>query len=127
MSVVKKIGSLDDPAAFGGWIYRIARARSVDWVRKKIRDRDLKKDTAEMVETSKQISSARIGNSRQLEILGEALTRLPSEQHSILKMFYLEDRSVSEISLLLVIPEGTIKSRLFKARELLKKQLDRSI
>ncbi len=127
VSVVRKLKSLDDPAAFGQWIYRIASARTVDWIRKKKREHTLIKESTEEVETSKQISSNRISFDNQIELLREALTKLPAEQHAILKMFYLEDRPVSEISSCLVVPEGTVKSRLSKAREQLRKLIDRSI
>ena len=127
VSVVKKLKSLDDPAASGQWIYRIARARTIDWIRKKKREHTLIKESTEEVETSKQISSNRISFDNQIELLREALTKLPAEQHAILKMFYLEDRSVSKISSCLLVPEGTVKSRLSKAREQLRKLIERSI
>ena len=127
VSVVRKLKSLDDPAAFGQWVYRIARARTVDWVRKKKREHALIRESTEEVKTSKQISSNRLSFDNQIELLREALTKLPAGQHAILKMFYLEDRSVSEISSCLEIPEGTVKSRLSKAREQLRKLIDRSI
>jgi DNA-directed RNA polymerase specialized sigma24 family protein len=45
---------------------------------------------------------------------------LSSAQRIVLEMFYLENLSLREISDVLNIPEGTVKSRLFHAREKLK-------
>ena len=41
-------------------------------------------------------------------------------------LHYIEGYSVAEIGKILKIPSGTVKSRLSKARALLKKQIERS-
>lgn len=48
---------------------------------------------------------------------------LDHELREIVVLYYLEDISVSEISKILKIPEGTVKSRLHRAREKLKEKL----
>lgn len=53
----------------------------------------------------------------------EALNKLPDKFRQVVVLFYIEEFSVKEIKAILHIPEGTIKSRLSKARDLLKKQL----
>ena len=53
----------------------------------------------------------------------EALHKLPDKFRQVVVLFYIEEFSVKEIKAILHIPEGTIKSRLSKARDLLKKQL----
>lgn len=53
-------------------------------------------------------------------ILDEAILKLPLKQREPIVYFYLEDMSIKEIARLLEIPEGTVKSRLKKGKELLK-------
>ncbi|MEY9971405.1 RNA polymerase sigma factor (sigma-70 family) [Lysinibacillus sp. RC46] len=53
-------------------------------------------------------------------ILDEAILKLPLKQREPIVYFYLEDMSIKEIAKLLEIPEGTVKSRLKKGKELLK-------
>jgi RNA polymerase sigma factor (sigma-70 family) len=48
---------------------------------------------------------------------------LPRNQKMIMKLFYIEDYSLIQISEALHISVGTAKSRLFHAREKLKKSL----
>ncbi len=48
---------------------------------------------------------------------------LPVPQQLVIRLFYLEERSIYEISQLLNISTGTVKSRLFHAREKLKKSI----
>ena len=49
-----------------------------------------------------------------------AIKNLPQNQQIILRLFYLEECSINEISSILKISKGTVKSRLFYAREKLK-------
>ena len=127
VSVVRKLKSLDDPAAFGQWIYRIASARTVDWVRKKKRERTLIKATAEEIALSDSKAAAKTNRETKIELLKKGIVSLPHEQRTILTMFYLEERSVSEVAAFLNIPAGTVKSRLFQARNQLRKLIERRI
>ena len=127
VSVVKKLNSLDDPAAFGQWIFRIASARSVDWVRSKQRDRTLLKASVEEVSSLNSEVSAQAIRQELIERLKKGITELPPDQRTILTMFYLEECSVSEVAATLNIPDGTVKSRLFQDRNQLRKLIDRSI
>ncbi len=55
--------------------------------------------------------------------IGEAIDSLPEKIRLVIIMFYIEEYSIKEIKQVLNIPEGTVKSRLSKGRELLKEQL----
>ena len=52
-----------------------------------------------------------------------AIMELPENLRILITLYYIEGFSLKEISAIVNIPEGTIKSRLSKARELLKEQL----
>lgn len=51
--------------------------------------------------------------------LRTALDRLPEEQREVLVLRHFEDLSYAEIAELLEVPEGTVMSRLFRARKAL--------
>lgn len=57
--------------------------------------------------------------------LRQAITLLPAEQRELLHLFYELGRSVAEIAEILDVPAGTVKSRLFSVREILKQKLER--
>jgi RNA polymerase sigma factor (sigma-70 family) len=61
------------------------------------------------------------------EDFGRALTTgmalLPIVEREVLTLFYLEELSLADIANALGIPVGTVKSRLFRARTLLRKQI----
>lgn len=54
--------------------------------------------------------------------LREAIAELPSGQRTVLALFYLDGLSVAEIATALLIPPGTVKTRLMHARHRLRKQ-----
>ena len=53
-----------------------------------------------------------------------ALEGLPAKIREVVVLYYMENFSVKEIKSILNIPEGTVKSRLSKGRELLKLGLE---
>jgi RNA polymerase sigma-70 factor (ECF subfamily) len=65
---------------------------------------------------------------RQSELTGwidEGLARLPSEQRTVLEMFYGLDESCEEIARALNCPRNTVKTRLFHGRRKLRELLPR--
>jgi RNA polymerase sigma-70 factor (ECF subfamily) len=52
--------------------------------------------------------------------INELIQRLKNDSRVVLSLYYFEQLSISEISIALDIPQGTVKSRLFKARGELK-------
>jgi len=59
------------------------------------------------------------------EWVDKALTRLPSEQRTVLEMFYGLDQSCEEISQALSCPLNTVKTRMFHGRRKLRELLPR--
>ncbi len=54
----------------------------------------------------------------------ECLAHLPERYREVLALFYLEDMSVAQIAAMLAQPEGTIKSKLSRARAMLKARVE---
>ena len=65
-----------------------------------------------------------IGSLSDQAALAEAVNRLPPEFKEVVLLFYYQNFSVSEIASLLSIAEGTVSSRLNRARSRLKKDLE---
>ncbi len=53
-----------------------------------------------------------------------AVLELPLKYRSVIHLFYYEDLSVEEISTVLNRPQSTVKSQLFRGRELLRSKLN---
>lgn len=72
---------------------------------------------ADSVETEALIAEER-------RCVQRAVAALPEKYRVVILLFYMEELSVAEISAVLHIPLGTVKSRLHQARKLLKQQLE---
>lgn len=118
--IMDKIGALKDPQSFGNWALRIVYSKSLDVLRKASKDKEkkkryLKEHLREEVEKD--------DNSELEKALLIKVRQLPEHQQSVIKLFYIEEYSLKEISKILNISIGTAKSRLYHARETIKKTL----
>jgi RNA polymerase sigma-70 factor (ECF subfamily) len=59
----------------------------------------------------------------QLDAMERALVALPVVERDVLVLFYLEGLSLGDMADVLGVPIGTVKSRLFRARHLLRKAM----
>jgi len=115
LGIIKGLRRLDDPARFRSWAYRIVTYKTRDWMRSR--------STAKLVRIE-DIQDPH--NREQQEGIGlkELLAKLEVRKRAVLSMHYFEQLSVPEISLALNVPEGTVKSRLYNARQELKQLWD---
>lgn len=56
--------------------------------------------------------------------LRDAILHLPSDYRSVIVLHYIEGYGVREIAEMLDLPVGTVKSKLYRAREILKRELE---
>lgn len=71
------------------------------------------------VHTSESNTEDVIEEKGEKEELLRSIMKLPDKYREIIHLFYYQDLDIKEISRILKIPGGTVKSRLFKARALL--------
>jgi RNA polymerase sigma-70 factor (ECF subfamily) len=121
MAIAKDLRRLNDPGAFRGWAYRIASNKCRDWIRREQRRR---REDREYWDRSAEDRADRIQTSRRIGTLREALEELSGKDKAILSLHYEEEFDLETISQILDIPLGTVKSRLFSAREHLKNLME---
>ena len=107
LGIIKGLRKLHDPANFRAWAYGITTNKSIDWIKK---TRTVKHISIDEVEELQQKESG----------IKELFEKLDIRKKIILSLYYFEQLSVPEISRVLKIPKGTVKSRLHKARKELK-------
>ncbi|TQV72217.1 RNA polymerase sigma factor [Aliikangiella marina] len=113
------IRKLDDPRVLKSWLYRLVRWRTTDIVRKSAQINQSSEEFDES-QYAQQLEST-IDQSEELEA---AISRLPPLEKQMIHLFYLDELKVSEIASVLETPIGTIKSRLNRARKLLKQKFE---
>ena len=125
LAIVRGLRRLDDPARFRAWAYRIVTHKCADWTRRRVTRRNVERELQDAAAST----AGRPPNDRDsrdgAEMLRCALAALPDDQRAILSLHYLDGMSVREIGLVLDVPQGTVKSRLYHARERLKQALER--
>ena len=123
----RALDSYRGDCAFESWVYRIAANCCMDYLRKKKRDksvsmepmRDQGFDPADPSPgTEEQVVAA-----DEQKRLREAITRLPEDQREALIMTQLEKVPYEEAAKLLGVSEGTVKSRVNRAKARLKEIL----
>ncbi len=106
------------------WLYRMTANLSYTWVKRNRRWFHPLEDFAEWLSGSGKNSTYDIVERRddwdQVQL---AVSSLPIAQRVVVVLYYLNDLSLQEISGILDIPVGTVKSRLHYGRQLLKKRL----
>ena len=116
-TVMLKISALNEPSSFGGWAYRIVYSKSLDALRHKSKERNQQHRYGKEQDIVEQDYDEKTALKQGLL---KALQKLPEQQQIVIRLFYVEDYSIKEISKLLSVSIGTTKSRLFHAREKLK-------
>ena len=123
----RNLDQLSDPAAFNTWIQVIARNLSTSHLRKKnfvlLLDAE-KDDTPVDIEDTELLLPEVYAEQEDLSRrLGKIIDSLSDVQRQTVMLFYFDQLSVEEIAQVMECSTGTVKSRLRKARTLLKEAL----
>lgn len=110
--------------AFSTWLYRLATNRVLDERRQRRRAGRSEPLDERQADPSPGADAA-LDESERAAVVARALEELPEEYRAPLVLLHMEGRKVSEISAALALPEGTVKTRLARGRERLKKILMR--
>ena len=107
--------------AFESWVYRIAANCCMDWLRKKKRDRSvsmepMREQGFDPADTSPGTEDQVIAKDERRR-LREAIALLPEDQREALVLTRLERVSYEEAARMLDTTEGTVKSRVNRARK----------
>jgi RNA polymerase sigma-70 factor, ECF subfamily len=108
----------DPKRPFYPWLYTIVRNACRDAAARG-RHRARPGLEPERVDSGTPTPLASLSKKRQEAAIREALTRLSEQHRDILVMRHFEDLSYAEIGELLELPQGTVMSRLYRARKAL--------
>jgi len=133
LRILKKAESFDPAFDFGGWLYRILFRVYLNRRRSEIRRREVplepvsddypettfehKADPAEMPENIME-------HNEMKNQISEALNTLSADMRACIVLVDVEGRNYEEAAEVLNWPVGSVAGRLFRARRLLRKQLE---
>lgn len=118
-------------SAFYTWIYRIAINTAKNYIASRSRrpaDEDIDVETAEQFEGASGLKDQETPEGILLSeelahAIQSALDELPSELRMAISLRELEGLSYDEIAVVMNCPVGTVRSRIFRAREAIDKKL----
>ena len=113
LKVYEKLPMLKEEKFFRTWITRILINECKGILRKQ----------KKVVPYEDYMDNERLSEENRYHHLYMAIMELPEDLRILVTLYYIEGFSQKEISEILEIPEGTIKSRLSRARDFLKVQL----
>ena len=122
LAVIRKIDSLKDPQAFVAWLYTIARREVYNQGRAKDPFVEL---TDQHLEQVAEEAEPVFSDEDALRIHG-AMSKLKASHREILTLSFLEALSHREIAAVLGVNAGTVKSRVFYAKQALRRALERN-
>ncbi|HJN51589.1 MAG: sigma-70 family RNA polymerase sigma factor [Pseudomonadales bacterium] len=122
LNVIKALPSLRDPARFRVWLYQMATNKISDHFRHQevvSKHIEYSKNNATHVEKDRDREQL-----EREEAVSYVLQQLSPDHRTVLALYYLGEFEVEEISHILSIPKGTVKSRLHHAREQFRENLE---
>lgn len=125
VTVYEKINGLKDDRRLRPWVYRIAVNKSKNFLKRKKIVRFISMDwlflheNREFEDTSLCLQAS-VEDKEKISILYRALVKLPEKYRELILLSEINELKYDDISEILKIPIGTVKSRLYRGKEKLK-------
>jgi RNA polymerase sigma factor (sigma-70 family) len=123
LACVEAVERIDEDRSFRAYLFGIARRQLIYHYRSNRREGDrfdpMLESVCDVRGSPSQIAAMR----EEQQMVLDALQNLPLDLQITLELHYWEGMTVAEVGAVLEVPAGTIKSRLHRARELLRERL----
>lgn len=124
----KSLGQYTPEYAFSTWLFRIATNNCIDFIRKK-RAKIVSIDNIYTSSDGEQIGidiasetldpEEKIIEKQKIKMMREIVSKLKPHYRTLIELRYFDELSYEEIAQELNLPLGTVKAKLFRARDLL--------
>ncbi|MFC8424682.1 RNA polymerase sigma factor [Streptomyces sp. NPDC057236] len=118
VAVVRGLPRLRQPERFAPWLFTIARRTVTDHLRRTYKEPETAMEEATAVVADDELSG--VLTTVQIEA---GLAALPPLEREVLILFHLQDLPLVSCAEVLGVPAGTVKSRLHRARRMLRNHL----
>jgi len=120
----EKINSLKDNSKFKSWLYKIAYNACMDEIKRVNRIVDSEDNPHDNISDEKLSPEHLTEQKRNKEVIKKEFKKLSDNHKDVIILVYYEGLSYEEAAEVLGISVGTVKSRLFRALEVLRKNLN---
>ena len=111
---------------FSTWLYRLTTNAAIDWRRREKRHRGMDDVTELELPDDGPGPQDQAEQAEAQQAVRRALSRLSEEHRQVLLLRYMQELDYAEIAAALEISEGTVKSRISRAKMRLRELLDGS-
>lgn len=118
-----QLGRYRPEHAFSTWLYRLAANHVVDHGRRKRKERDRSEMPADFVDPAARLEDD-YARKQKVERLRSAMEELAAHYREVLFLVYVEGLKVDEVARELGLPTGTVKTRLMRGREALRRTIE---
>jgi len=122
VKVLRGIRKLREPQKLPVWLYSIARKTAMSHLRAEYSNRAMLQENKRLSDVEDDVRNLAFVDAEQVHY---GLGQISLPHRDVLTLFFLQDLSVEEIAEVLVIPVGTVKSRLYYAKRALKAVLEK--
>ncbi|MCG9131688.1 sigma-70 family RNA polymerase sigma factor [Candidatus Poribacteria bacterium] len=128
LKAYQRLSTLKEPQSFASWLYVIAANHCSTWLRKKRLWTQSLEDTSSVALERSTYSGYLIAENEsvtmetQREVVKKLLAKLQESDRTVITLYYFGGMSYEEISKFLGVSVGTIKTRVYRARQRLKKE-----
>lgn len=120
LRVLRGIGRLRDGSKLRPWLFGIARRALMD----RLREQYASPTTSDVDVADIPVEADTSASEEELRTMEHHLGRLPIVEREVLTLFYLKELSLADVAGVLAVPVGTVKSRLHRARHMLRREMD---
>lgn len=127
LKVYKHLATLKERDRFWGWVSMIATRCCIAWLRKQQSHAKLLEGIGTVVKGKATYSQyvvdqhAETSKDAKQEFVKQLIAKLPKSERTVITLYYFQDKTCDEISKFLGVSANTIKSRLSRARQHIKK------
>lgn len=125
IKVFRNLSKFKAESKLSTWIGQIAYREAVNYLKKRNRYNDYPIDefiANQLTENSQNPEEQSIANDTA-SIVRAAVEKLPERYRHVIVLYHLDEFSYQEISEITEMPEGTVKSYIFRGRKILKEYL----
>lgn len=124
LKVYKYIDSFRGEAALKSWIYRITVNTSMDFLKKKsLKQLLFENSFLESFHRTESAETSYLESDRNEQLL-EVILTLPMKYRTVIVLHYFYDLKINELSTVLDVRTNTVKTRLSRGREMLRRKIE---
>lgn len=128
IKVYSSLGRYRAEFKFSTWIYKIAHNASVDYLRRSSSREQAMTSEVDGEEREMSVMSRKLSPEQEYAVeerraeIERVVRQLPSVYRELIILRHQHDLSYDEIAEVMSLPLGTVKNRLFRAREMMRQQ-----